>query len=138
MSQNDPKISFLRYFRKKDLFDFPTFCDIFVQSDSLEELHAEFGKHFEVGLLDLPNVHHISLETSVSAGCFYHAQNGELAKIVARGCPNLKTFNTIKLWELSARSESGHWLQELGSFSAQIQSKEAAQCLLCVDRVMLH
>ena len=110
------------------------FCDFVAQSDSLEELHAEFGRHFEVGLLDLPNVQHISLETSVWAGCFYHAQNGELAKIVARGCPSLKTFNSIKLWELAARSESGHWLQELGSFSARMQSREAAQCQLCVDR----
>ena len=83
----------------------------------------------------LPNVLHISLETSVWAGCFYHAQNGELKKIVARGCPKLETFNAIKLWELSARSESQHWLGELGRYCAtQSHHNQVAQCLLCVGR----
>ena len=83
----------------------------------------------------LPNVLHISLETSVWAGCFYHAQNGELKKIVARGCPKLETFNAIKLWELSARSESQHWLGELGSYcAAQSEQHQVAPCVLCVGR----
>jgi len=108
---------------------------IVIESDTLEELHAEFGKHFEIGLFYLPNVLHISLETSVWAGCFYHAQNGELKKIVARGCPKLETFNAIKLWELSARSESQHWLGELGSYcAAQSEQHQVAPCVLCVGR----
>lgn len=107
---------------------------IVIESDSLEELHAEFGKHFEIGLFYLPNVLHISLETSVWAGCFYHAQNGELKKIVAQGCPRLQTFNSIKLWELSARSESRHWIQELGEHCAAGQTESHTQCLLCVNK----
>jgi len=104
---------------------------IVIESESLEELHAEFGKHFEMGLFYLPNALHISLEPSVWAGCFYHAQNGELKKIVARGCPKLETFNAIKLWELSARSESQHWLGELGRYCA---TQSHSLCELCVDR----
>merc|ERR1711874_903409 len=108
---------------------------IVIESDTLEELQAEFGKHFEVGLLYLPNVLHISLETSVWAGCFYHAQNGELKKIVAQGCPRLKTFNSLDLRELSARSESQHWLGELGQYCAtQSLQHQVAQCVLCVSR----
>ena len=57
---------------------------IVIESETLEELHAEFGKCFEIGLLYLPRARKISLETSIWAGCFYHAQNGELKKIVSQ------------------------------------------------------
>jgi len=54
---------------------------------------------------------------------------------VARGCPKLETFNAIKLWELSARSESRHWLGELGSYCAtENKAGRVAQCVLCVSR----
>ena len=56
-----------------------------LQSDTLEELHSEFGKHFEVGLLYLPRVRLLTMEPSCYSACFYHAQNGELKKIVAQG-----------------------------------------------------
>ena len=68
------------------------------------------------------------------AGCFYHAQNGELKKIVAQGCPRLKTFNSLDLWALSVRSETGHWLSELRGYCAALQSQSEAQCLLCSNR----
>lgn len=106
---------------------------IVIESESLEELHAEFGKHFEIGLLYLPIAKKIVLETSMWAGCFYHAQNGELKKIVSQGCPRLETFNTIDLARLAAASESRHWLDQVGRYCATIQasSEAMAQCVLC-------
>ena len=84
---------------------------IVIESDTLETLHAEFGKHFEIGLLRLPVAKKISLETSMWAGCFYHAQHGYLKKIVSQGCPRLETFNSIDLTSLSARFETNLYFQ---------------------------
>ena len=107
---------------------------IVIESETLEELHAEFGKHFEIGLLYLPFVKKITLETSMFAGCFYHAQNGELKKIVSQGCPRLESFNTVDLESLAADSPSGRWLDMVGQYCARIQaSSEAAQCTLCTS-----
>eukprot|EP00092_Neocalanus_flemingeri_P005250 GFUD01005644.1.p1 GENE.GFUD01005644.1~~GFUD01005644.1.p1 ORF type:complete len:387 (+),score=57.90 GFUD01005644.1:86-1246(+) len=103
-----------------------------IESECLEELYVEFGKHFEIGLLYLPNVRVISMETSMWFGCFYHAQNGELKKIVAQGCPKLENFNTIDLESLSRKSESNHWLDQLKTFSASQQQVEG-QCVLCMN-----
>ena len=103
-----------------------------IESESLEELYVDFGKNFEIGLLYLPNVRIISMETSVWLGCFYHAQNGELKKIVAQGCPKLENFNTIDLLSLSRKSESNHWLDQLRTFSASKQTVEG-QCVLCMQ-----
>ena len=113
-------------------FDTLSRC-IVIESETLEELQAEFGKHFEIGLLTLPRVRKIRLETSMSAGCFYHAQNGELKKIVSRGCPRLETFNTIDLTSLAAVSESGHWLDQVGQYCATLQNMTEGQCLLCTS-----
>merc|ERR1719342_439004 len=105
---------------------------IVIESETLEELHAEFGKCFEIGLLYLPRARKISLETSIWAGCFYHAQNGELKKIVSQGCPRLETFNNIDLTELARVSESRHWLDQLGRFCSSASLTTAdAQCILC-------
>jgi len=103
-----------------------------IESECLEELYVEFGKHFELGLLYLPNVRIISMETSMWFGCFYHAQNGELKKIVAQGCPKLEKFNTIDLLSLASKSESNHWLDQLKIFSASQQQAEG-QCVLCIQ-----
>jgi len=100
---------------------------IVLESESLEELYVDFGKNFEIGLLYLPEVRIISMETSMWFGCFYHAQNGELKKIVAQGCPKLESFNGINVTDLS---ESGHWVDQLRSFSASKQQGEG-QCILC-------
>ena len=108
---------------------------IVVQSETLEELHAEFGKHFEIGFFYLPIAKKITLETSMWAGCFYHAQNGELKKIVAQGCPKLETFNSIDLSKLAAMSESQHWLDQLGPYCASIQTQSDTQCTLCCSNV---
>jgi hypothetical protein len=89
-------------------------------------LYVDFGKNFEIGLLYLPQVTIINMETSMWFGCFYHAQNGELRKIVAQGCPKLESFNNIDLASLSRVSESGHWLEQLRAFSASKQL-----CTLC-------
>lgn len=101
-----------------------------IESDSLEELYVDFGKNFEIGLLYLPRVRIINMETSVWFGCFYHAQNGELKKIVAQGCPKLEIFNGIDLLSLAELSESNHWMEELQAFSASRQLGEV-QCALC-------
>ena len=103
---------------------------IVMESDSLQELYVDFGKNFEIGLLYLPQVRIIKMETSNCSGCFYHAQNGELKKIVAQGCPKLESFNNIDLASLSRVSESGHWLDQLRAFSASKQLAEG-QCVLC-------
>lgn len=108
---------------------------IVVQSETLEELHAEFGKHFEIGFFYLPIAKKITLETSMWAGCFYHAQNGELKKIVSQGCPKLETFNSIDLSKLAAMSESQHWLDQLGPYCASIQTQSDTQCTLCCSNV---
>jgi len=110
---------------------------IVIESDTLEELHAEFGKCFEIGLLYLPRARRISLETSIWAGCFYHAQNGELKKIVSQGCPRLETFNNIDLTELAKVSESRHWLDQLARFCSSASLTTAdAQCILCRNSQM--
>ena len=105
---------------------------LILESESLEELYVDFGKNFEIGLLYLPCVRIISMETSMWFGCFYHAQNGELKKIVAQGCPRLESFNSTDLASLSSMSESGHWLDQLRTFSASRQMEEG-QCLLCTQ-----
>ena len=108
---------------------------IVIESDTLEELHAEFGKHFEIGLLYLPVVKKITLETSMWAGCFSHAQNGELKKIVAQGCPRLETFNTIDLESLASRSPTGRWLDMVGQYCASLNgnSEATSQCVICTS-----
>lgn len=108
---------------------------IVIESDTLEELHAEFGKHFEIGLLYLPVVKKITLETSMWAGCFSHAQNGELKKIVAQGCPRLETFNTIDLESLASRSPTGRWLDMVGEYCASLHgnSEATSQCVICTS-----
>ena len=108
---------------------------IVIESDTLEELTAEFGKHFEIGLLYLPVVKKITLETSMWAGCFSHAQNGELKKIVAQGCPRLETFNTIDLEALASRSPTGRWLDMVGQYCASLHgsSEASSQCVICTS-----
>jgi len=105
---------------------------LIIESECLEELYVDFGKNFEIGLLYLPNVRIIQMEKSMYFGCFYHAQNGELKKIVAQGCPKLKNFNTIDLSRLSRKSESNHWIDQLQLFSASQQQAEG-QCVLCMQ-----
>ena len=101
-----------------------------IESESIEELYVDFGKNFEIGLLHLPKVRIINMETSMWFGCFYHAQNGDLKKIVAQGCPRLEIFNTIDLASLSGTSESFHWLDKLQNYSSEKQLTEV-QCMLC-------
>ena len=87
---------------------------ILSQSPSLERLEAELGRSFQIGLLNLPRFEIVSfsigsfekenwilhiiyllysrskeirIDTSMWYGCFYHAQNGELKRIVNHGCP---------------------------------------------------
>ena len=76
----------------------------------------------------------IQIDTSMWYGCFYHAQNGELKRIVSHGCPrwttrinrkivhfqtrlSLEKFNGIDLSLLAAESKDGHWLDQLRHYS---------------------
>merc|ERR1719342_1721970 len=108
---------------------------IVIESDTLEELHAEFGKCFEIGLLYLPRAQKISLETSMWFGCFYHAQNGELKRIVSQGCPSLEKFNGINLVDLTSESKKGHWLDQLRHYSLGQIGNPEGQCVLCSEDV---
>lgn len=112
-------------------------CVIF-ESPSLERLDAELGKSFEIGLLSLPNAREISIDTSMWYGCFYHAQNGDLKKIVAHGCPSLENLNGIDLAYLAQQSGEGHagdWLGQLRQYSQRQIGATERQCGLCTDNV---
>merc|ERR1719187_1294540 len=99
-------------------------CVVF-ESPSLERLEAELGRSFQIGFLNLPRSKEIRIDTSMWYGCFYHAQNGELKRIVNHGCPSLETFNGIDLSLLASQSKDDHWLNQLRHYSlGQIGSAE--------------
>jgi len=107
-------------------------CVVF-ESPSLERLEAELGRSFQIGFLNLPRSKEIRIDTSMWYGCFYHAQNGELKRIVNHGCPSLETFNGIDLSLLASQSKDDHWLNQLRHYSlGQIGSAEG-QCVLCSE-----
>lgn len=108
-------------------------CVVF-ESPSLESLEAELGKSYEVGLLTLPRVRNISIDCSMWYGCFYHAQNGQLKKIVNFGCPSLESFNGIDLAALAQRSTEGHWMDELREYSLGQMGATEGQCVLCSEQ----
>jgi hypothetical protein len=117
-----------------NIYQYQCFHPELFQSPSLEHLEAELGKSFEIGLLNLPKARHISIDASMWYGCFYHAQNGNLKKIVDHGCARyvpgplqcnplyqylsrLESFNGIDLAALARQSESGHWLDRLREYA---------------------
>jgi len=107
-------------------------CVVF-ESPSLEQLEAELGRSFQIGLLNLPRSKEIQIDTSMWYGCFYHAQNGELKRIVSHGCPSLEKFNGIDLSLLAAESKDGHWLDQLRHYSLGQIGNSEGQCVLCSD-----
>lgn len=107
-------------------------CVVF-ESPSLEHLEAELGRSFQIGLLNLPRSKEIQMDTSMWFGCFYHAQNGELKRIVSQGCPSLEKFNGINLVDLTSESKKGHWLDQLRHYSLGQIGNPEGQCVLCSE-----
>jgi len=113
-------------------------CLVF-ESRSLEKLEAELGKSFEIGLLNLPRARFINIDTSMWYGCFYHAQNGELKKIVKHGCPSIERFNGIDLRGLDHdQATNWDWSNLLKEQYTRLLEDSGGECVLCSDQLALQ
>jgi len=72
-----------------------------IKSESLEELRIEFGKNFDLSVLDLPNLRKFYNDNPYDSVYSQMGTNiGKFKNIIANGCPKLEWFNEDNLKDL--------------------------------------
>jgi hypothetical protein len=72
-----------------------------IKSESLEELRIEFGKNFDLSVLDLPNLRKFYNDNPYdSVYSRMEAGMGKIKNVIANGCPKLEWFNEDNLKDL--------------------------------------